>query len=147
MPSNRLTSLTVAKKMINLGICPQGKQNERDMQDKQKVTLYIPPGLHRQLKIRSAVDAESMSAMVEKALMFYLKHPELVEEVEASAYGKTHRVYSCPECSSALINRDGELAALKKQASLLSDELPVEKVRESVKSPQKLQGEEELVPC
>jgi plasmid stability protein len=48
------------------------------MQDKQKVTLYLPPGLHRQLKIRAAVDTDSMSAMVERAIVFYLRHPELV---------------------------------------------------------------------
>ncbi len=54
------------------------------MQDKHKVTLYLPPELHRQLKIRSAVDLEPMSAIAERALVFYLKHPEVVDEVEAS---------------------------------------------------------------
>ena len=32
------------------------------MQDKQKVTLYLPPELHRELKIKAAVEAEPMSA-------------------------------------------------------------------------------------
>lgn len=50
------------------------------MQNKQKVTLYIPPKLHRQLKIRAAVDTESMSAIVEKAIVFYMEHSEVVEE-------------------------------------------------------------------
>lgn len=50
------------------------------MQNKQKVTLYIPPKLHRQLKIRAAVDTESMSAIVEKAIAFYMEHSEVVEE-------------------------------------------------------------------
>lgn len=38
------------------------------MQDKQKITLYLPPELHRQLRIRAAVEAEPMSLIVEKAL-------------------------------------------------------------------------------
>ena len=41
------------------------------MQDKQKVTLFLPSGIHRQLRIRSAIDVESMSAIVEKAVEFY----------------------------------------------------------------------------
>jgi hypothetical protein len=112
------------------------------MQDKQKVTLYLPPGLHRQLKIRAAVDSDSMSAMVERAIVFYLRHPELVEEMEAS-YGKTHRVYTCPECSSSVVLKEGEMVSLQNQPSILADDIPVE-VREEVSSSQ---GEEELVPC
>lgn len=116
------------------------------MQDKQKVTLYLPPGLHRQLKIRAAVDADSMSAMVEKAIVFYLHHPDMVDEVEAS-HGKTHQVYSCPECKSSVVLQDGEMVSLNNQSSILDEELPVEKVREEVNSRTGSQGEEELVPC
>lgn len=116
------------------------------MQDKQKVTLYIPPGLHRQLKIRAAVDSESMSAMVERAVVFYLEHPEVVEEVEYS-HGKTHQVYTCPECNSSMVSRDGQMVSLKKQSGVLAEELPVERVREKVDSHTDSQGEEELVPC
>jgi len=116
------------------------------MQDKQKVTLYLPPGLHRQLKIRAAVDSESMSGMVERAIVFYLRHPEVVEEVEAS-YGNSHRVYACPECSSSVVLQDGEMVSLKHQPSILAEDIPVEKVREEVGSPTGTQGEEELVPC
>ena len=36
--------------------------------DKQKVTLYLPPELHHQLKLRAAVDHESMSVIAERAL-------------------------------------------------------------------------------
>jgi hypothetical protein len=115
------------------------------MHQKQKVTLYIPPGLHRQLKIRSAVDAESMSALVEKAVAFYLKYPEVVEETEAVS-GRTHQVYSCPECETSLVKRDGQLTALKQQPSVISDELSVDQVRQA-NSPNDSQGEEELVPC
>lgn len=116
------------------------------MQDKQKVTVYLPPGLHRQLKIRAAVDSEPMSSMVEKAIVFYLTHPEIVEAIE-TLHGETHRIYNCPECESALVLRDSELVSLGKQPGVLSEEeLPVEKVRE-VDSPADSQGEEELVPC
>ncbi|HEY9901108.1 MAG TPA: hypothetical protein V6D43_01545 [Candidatus Sericytochromatia bacterium] len=114
------------------------------MQDKQKVTLYLPPGLHRQLKIRAAVDLDSMSAMVERAIVFYLHHPEVVDEVEAS-YGKTHQVYSCPRCSSSVVLKGEEMVSLDNQPSILGDELPVEKVREEVNSRTDSQGEEELV--
>jgi|ERR671933_1129718 len=116
------------------------------MQDKQKVTLYLPPGLHRQLKIRAAVDSDSMSAMVEKAIVFYLRHPDVVDEVEAS-YGKTHRVYACPECSSSVVITEGEMVSLKNQPHILAEDISVEKVREEVGSPTGAQGEEELVPC
>jgi DNA-directed RNA polymerase subunit RPC12/RpoP len=116
------------------------------MQDKQKVTLYLPPGLHRQLKIRAAVDSDSMSAMVERAIVFYLRHPELVEEIEAS-YGKSHRVYTCPECSSSVVLKEGEMVSLKHQPSILAEDIPVDKVREEVSSRTDSQGEEELVPC
>lgn len=114
------------------------------MQDKQKVTLYLPPELHRRLKIRSAVDSEPMSALAEKAIVFYLAHPEVVEEVEA-AYGNTHRVYNCPECTAGVVMREGELVSLKNQPGVLAEEgLPVERVKVS-SSPE--QGEQELVPC
>ena len=52
------------------------------MEDKQKVTLYLTPQLHRQLKIRSAVDADSMSNIVEKAVEFYLNHSDVVDGVK-----------------------------------------------------------------
>ena len=116
------------------------------MQDKQKVTLYLPPGLYRQLKIRAAVDLDSMSAMVERAIVFYLRHPEVVDEVEAS-YGKTHQVYTCPECSSSVVLQSGEMVSLENQPSILAEELPVEKVREEASSRTDSQGEEELVSC
>lgn len=115
------------------------------MQDKQKVTLYLPPGLHRQLKIRAAVDTESMSMLVEKAIMFYLAHPEVVDEVEAS-YGKTHRVYRCPECKSSVILRDGEMVSLGNQPGVMAEELTaLESTRSEISTDS--QGEEELVAC
>jgi hypothetical protein len=91
------------------------------MEDKQKVTLYLPPQLHRQLKIRSAVDADSMSNIVEKAVAFYLNHSEVVDGVEV--YGTTHQVYNCPECEHSVVIRDGEMVALGHNPGLLSEDL------------------------
>jgi hypothetical protein len=116
------------------------------MQDKQKVTLYLPPGVHRQLKIQAAIDTESMSAIVEKAIAFYLKYPEKVEEVEAEAYGKTHQVHICPECSAAMVSRDGQMVSLKHQPSILADEFSLE-VRETIQAPSEVLEEEVLLPC
>lgn len=116
------------------------------MQDKQKVTLYLSPDLHRKLKIRAAVDAESMSALVERAVVFYLAHPELVDEVEA-AYGQTHQVYNCPECTSSVVVRDGELISLQNQPTILENdkELAAQSAPKVGSHPN--QPGEELVPC
>ncbi|MGV2829428.1 hypothetical protein [Myxosarcina sp. GI1(2024)] len=95
------------------------------MQNKQKVTLYIPPELHRKLKIKAAIDIESMSALVEKAIAFYLHHPEKVEEIESS-YGKTHQIHFCPECDSALVMRDGEIASVSDRKGVISEEISLE---------------------
>jgi hypothetical protein len=113
------------------------------MQEKHKVTLYLPPDLHRQLKIRAAVDAEPMSAIAQRAIVFYLNHSEVVEEVE-TAHGRVHQIYSCPECTNALVIRDGEMVTLGEQPSLLADEeLSVNKVKGNTSSDQP--GEQELV--
>ncbi|WP_310425769.1 hypothetical protein [Chamaesiphon sp. VAR_48_metabat_135_sub] len=90
------------------------------MEDKQKVTLYLPPQLHRQLKIRSAVDADSMSNIVEKAVEFYLNHSDVVDGVES--HGSTHQVYNCPECEHPVVIRDGEMVALGQQPGLLAED-------------------------
>ena len=113
------------------------------MQTKQKVTLYLSPELHKRLKVRSAVDSEPMSELAERALGFYLANSELVDEAEA-AYGRTHRVYSCPTCDSSLLIRDRELVALGNQPGVVTQEsIPLEQ-QENEKIPQ---DEGELVPC
>ncbi len=118
------------------------------MQEKQKVTLYLPPGVHRQLKIRAAIDSDSMSAVVERAIAFYLKYPEKVEEVEATTYGKTHQVHICPECEAAMVIREGELVSLKHQPSVITDEFSLE-VPETIEKKAKSGGTQrgELVGC
>jgi hypothetical protein len=115
------------------------------MQSKQKVTLYLSSELHKKLKIRSAIDSEPMSDLAERALVFYLTNSELVDELEASAYGRTHRVYACPTCESSLALRDGELVALGSQPGVIGHEhLPIDEMAEDETHPK---GEEELVPC
>ena len=116
------------------------------MQSKQKVTLYIPPELHRRLKIKAAVDVESMSALVEKAISFYMQYPEKVDEVEASIQGKTHQVHFCPECSAAVVERGGKLVSLGEQATLIDDENISLKVSDRSEDPGE-SSEEELVSC
>lgn len=116
------------------------------MQDKHKVTLYLPPELHRQLKITAAVSSEPMSAIAERALEFYLAHPDVVETVEA-LHGQVHQIYECPDCSTPLVVRDGELAPLGQQPSILDDELSVGSIDPSRSSNRSQPGEEELVPC
>ncbi|MDJ0736239.1 MAG: hypothetical protein QNJ47_19610 [Nostocaceae cyanobacterium] len=115
------------------------------MQTKQKVTLYLSPELHRRLKIRSAIDSEPMSEIAERALVFYLTNSELVEEVESASYGRTHTVYSCPNCESSLMMRDRELVPLGNQPGVIGEEhLVIKEIEEDQPSPQ---PEEELVPC
>jgi hypothetical protein len=115
------------------------------MQTKQKVTLYLSPELHRKLKIRSAVDSEPMSDLAERALFFYLSNSELVEELEDSAYGRSHRVYSCPNCESSLVLKDGELITLNNQPGVIGQEhISIDEMEEEKAHPK---SEEELVPC
>jgi hypothetical protein len=91
------------------------------MQDKHKVTLYLPPELHRQLKIRSAVELEPMSTIAERALVFYLEHSDVVDEVEA-AHGHTHQIYTCPECASSLVMRQGEMTSVGDEPTVLIED-------------------------
>lgn len=114
------------------------------MQEKQKVTLYLPPTLHRKLKVKAAIDTDSMSALVEKAISFYLNHPEAVEELEAS-YGKTHQVHVCPECNAAMVMRDGDMISLKNQPNIVDEEFPL--IGETTEISKNTEGQEELIPC
>ena len=116
------------------------------MQNKQKVTLYIPPELHRRLKIRAAIDVDSMSSLVEKAIAFYLQYPEKIEEIESSTQGNTHQVHICPECETAMVMREGQMVSLRNQPGTITEELPIG-VREKVNASNLYSGEEELVPC
>ena len=114
------------------------------MQSKQKVTLYIPPELHRKLKIKAAVDVESMSALVEKAIAFYMQFPEQVDEIRSSAHGETHKIHLCPDCDSPVVMREGELVSLKSGShSIIDDDISLEVAERGSEKP----NEEELVSC
>lgn len=127
------------------------------MQDKQKVTLYLTPELHRKLKITAAVEAEPMSAIAERAIVFYLANPDAVDRVEMShgqSHGSVHQLYSCPGCGSPSVIREGELVSLSGQSGILSDdELLMDRVPGTcsplMQSSEVVgqQGEGKLVPC
>ncbi|MEN9231676.1 MAG: hypothetical protein Q6L68_12290 [Thermostichus sp. DG02_5_bins_236] len=113
---------------------------------KQKVTLYLSPDLHRDLKVRAAVEREPMSAVAEKALSFYLLHPEVIEGVQGSAY----RVHHCPECSHPFVLRDGEVTSLHKQSAseAILEEVESEYWGSTPSSPSPGdQRQDALVPC
>ncbi len=110
------------------------------MQEKQKVTLYLQPDLHRQLKIQAAIADEPMSSLAQKAIGFYLTHPEVVEQIE-DIYGQTHQIHHCPACETAVVLRDGALVGIGAQPTVLpeiAEELIVANVD---------QGTIALIPC
>lgn len=115
------------------------------MQSKQKVTLYIPPELHRKLKIKAALDTDSMSALVEKAITFYMQYPDKVDELDSSSHGSTHQVHFCPECDEPLVIRQGELTSLNSGDALVADEMSLSVAGRSEDSGES--SEEELVSC
>jgi hypothetical protein len=115
------------------------------MQTKQKITLYIPPELHRKLKIKAAVDIESMSALVEKAIAFYMQFPDKVDEIRSSVHGQTHQIHMCPDCDSPIVMRDGEMVSLSSRAVTVKDSIPLEVTNQGSSSEKP--NEEELVSC
>jgi len=101
-------------------------------QDKQKVTLYFSPELQQRLKVRAAVDGETMSSIAERAIAFFLRYPEAFDALEATQ-GQVHRIFECPECEARLFFRESELASLGSQpAVLMDDDLPSEAVRHPI---------------
>ncbi|NEQ33885.1 MAG: hypothetical protein F6K04_23305 [Leptolyngbya sp. SIO4C5] len=118
------------------------------MSDKQKVTLYISPDLHRQLRVRSALDGEAMSAIAERALDFYLAHSEVVDNISDGLNGHSHQVYSCPQCTTSVVVRDGDLVSLASQPTV-EDEGLSEAVQGLVSSSPSSHSPDggELVPC
>ena len=118
------------------------------MQDKQKVTLYLPPELHRQLKVRAALDSETMTDIAQRAIVFYLSHSELVDDHESMRHGQTHRVYTCPDCSSPSVLKGDDMVPLRSQSGVLFEErVPVGKAQSVGSLSADSQGEGELVPC
>lgn len=82
-----------------------------------KVTLYLPTDLHRQLKVKSALDGKAMSAIAERAIDFYLSHSEVVDEGEG-LYGQTHQVHACPACTTSLVIKDGQLEPVSESVAV-----------------------------
>ncbi|MGG6287111.1 hypothetical protein ACQ4M3_36620 [Leptolyngbya sp. AN03gr2] len=123
-----------ASNLADIVFAYPGKTTESSMQDKQKVTLYLPPELHRKLKIQAAMSSEAMSILAERALNFYLTYPEVVEQQE-EAHGQTHRIYDCPSCTTPVVLRNGELTPLGQQGSILQDELSTVSIEEKVVVP------------
>jgi hypothetical protein len=120
------------------------------MQEKHKVTLYLSSDLHRQLKVRAAVSSDAMSDIAQRAIDFYLTHSEIVERVD-EAHGRTHQLYSCPECSTSVVIREGELVALGSQPTTAligngEDLVADERLAQRMLAVTNVQGEE-LVPC
>ena len=118
------------------------------MQDKQKVTLYLPPELHRQMKIRAALDSETMTDIAQRAIAFYLSHSELVDDYEGTVHGHAHKIYTCSECASPSVLKGDELVSLRVQSGVLFEEkLPGVKVSSVGSVTAEVQGEGNLVPC
>ncbi len=118
------------------------------MQDKQKVTLYLPPELHRKLKVQAALDSETMTEIAQRAIVFYLSHAEVVEQYESAPHGRANRVYTCPDCASPSVLRDGEMVSLRSRlGSVIEESLSVGKSQGVGSVNADSQGEGELVPC
>lgn len=113
---------------------------------KQKVTLYISDDLHRQFKIRSAIDGETMSSMAQRAIEFYLEHADIVADA-GEARGQTHQIHACPKCASPVVLREDGLALIydhsEKSFEGLSDLARVPELSSDSKRP----GEGELITC
>lgn len=93
-----------------------------DMPDKQKVTFYLPDELHRQFKIRAAVDGETMSSMAQQAIEFYMNNAELVESSD-HVHGDAHRIHNCPECNAAVTVQEDGLSLVAFHGAKVVDEL------------------------
>lgn len=118
-------------------------------QKSAKVTLYLPPDLHRKLKIRSAVDGEAMSSIAKRAIDFYLANSGVVEEGLQVQHGNTYRIYDCPSCSTPVVLQQGELveiAQLSRGAIESSSAIDNPDLCDSVSQSGAL-GEGELVVC
>jgi hypothetical protein len=88
-----------------------------------------------------------MTDIAQRAIAFYLSHSELVDGYEGAAHGKAYQIYTCNECSSPSILRDGELVSLRTQAgALVEEKLPL-RVKSASSVSAEAQGEGSLVPC
>jgi CHAT domain len=79
-----------------------------------KVTLYLPPDLHRQLKIRAAVNSNALSKLAERAIAFYLSHPESVDQLEEEVNYNISNLYNLD--GETFVISDGELATFRNES-------------------------------
>lgn len=120
------------------------------MPAKQKVTLYIPDDLHRQFKVRSAVDGLTMSSIAQRALEFYLKHSDVVEssnETSAETVGRAHLVHACPKCNASVALKNGSLSLLQSHPEECFDNLTSLERISNLSSDPLSPDEGELVSC
>lgn len=115
---------------------------QKSAESKQKVTLYVSPQLHRRLKISSAAQMESMSALTERAVSFYLAHADLVD----GTLGSTHQVHQCPACENSFVLRDGRPQLLP-TAGILDDTDAVAEVSTFTAEESDDRRRDELVTC
>lgn len=86
----------------------------------EKATIYLSSELRRNLKIQAATLGDPMSVLVEKALNFYLSHPDIVE---SQGVGYTHEIHNCPECNQPLVFNHGELVSVSSSTKSLANQL------------------------
>lgn len=116
------------------------------MPDKQKVTLYLSDELHRQFKIRSAIDGETMSAMAQRAIEFYLVNAEMVENA-GDIHGKAHQIHSCPQCAAAVALRGDGLVLVHDHGEHVVDGLVGLSTIPSLEQDSRSPDEGELITC
>ncbi|PZO17515.1 MAG: hypothetical protein DCF25_11030 [Leptolyngbya foveolarum] len=117
------------------------------MSAKQKVTLYISDDLHRQVKIRSAIDGEPMSSIAQRAIEFYLAHSDVVEQT-SDRKGGTHRVYACPKCATPVVLREDGLSLVQSSADKQFEAMAVDlESLPGLVSDSGSAGEGELIAC
>ena len=116
------------------------------MSAKQKITLYIPDDLHRQFKIRSAVDGETMSSIAQRAIEFYMGHADVVEG-SGKVQGQAHCIHFCPQCDASVALRQDSLVLIQSHATRESEEIinldRIVELNSDACSP----DEGELIPC
>ncbi len=118
------------------------------MSAKQKVTLYISDDLHRQVKIRSAIDSEPMSSIAQRAIEFYLAHSDVVEQTNGQI-GGTHRVHACPKCATPVVLREDGLSLVQSSAGKQFETMAadLESLPGLVSDSPGIAGEGELIAC
>ncbi|MEM9566709.1 MAG: hypothetical protein AAF974_00235 [Cyanobacteria bacterium P01_E01_bin.34] len=83
-----------------------------------------------------------MSSIVERALRFYLEHPDIVE----GSMGQAHRVHSCPVCESSFVMRRGMPQPINQKAAILEDSVTAAAVQRRADELRD-DGQPDLVTC